>query len=105
MRLGVFVLVLATVSTAGCAASQVERAASAVRRLAPPVVANVHYHPANFLDPETVDVILQATATDRDAEIVWCSLLLPNGLSERETVLWSSDTLDSWPVPTSCQTP
>ena|ERR1700690_3196693 len=78
MKRVVLALVAGLVAT-GCASTAGEQVASRIRAANSPVVREVVWRPANFLDPPEVDVWLIPGATESQAEILWCQVIVPAG--------------------------
>ena len=82
------VLVIASVGITGCGTWGLGEAADALKSQHLPIVANVDYSPANYLDPDELDIDLVSTATGDDAAQLWCQVLVPIGAATDNTFIW-----------------
>lgn len=104
MHRAVLALVVGFVAV-GCALAPEGRVANRIRAAASPVVREVVFRPANFLDPASIDVWLIPGATVAQADRLWCEVIVPAGGSAYVEVWNDSGTELMVSVDPICPTP
>lgn len=93
MRAKVIALPAVGLIVLACTASPSEALATRLREAGSPLVGQVVYRPANFLDPAEVDVWLKLGTTADQANELWCQVIEPAGGSHVEgdtgVVVWN----------------
>jgi hypothetical protein len=74
----------------GCRSDPTKEVASRIRAEASPIVREVVYRDANFLDPAVVDVYLRAGTSRAQADALWCDVIAPGGGSF-VVALWTDE--------------
>jgi hypothetical protein len=75
----------------GCSPAPGEQVAQRIRESGSPLVVEVQYRPENLLDPAEVLVSLRQGTTEKDAEVFWCSVVVPAGGTHEGVTLWNED--------------